>query len=87
MGKAERIYTLRLILKEILQRLTIVSQDNSDFNESVADTAFSDLEDSYQYQAFNKAQCDYLVTINIGDFPSETDTRIMHLSDFVNRFL
>lgn len=87
MGKMERIATLRLILNETLDHLSIVSQDNDDFLEGINNAEFSDLEDSYQYQAFNKANCDYLVTINTQDFPCNTDKRIIHLTDFVRDFL
>lgn len=87
MGKADWIATLRLILHEMLDRLTIVPQGNSDLCAGVDDASFTDLEDSYQYQAFKQAGCDYFVTINTHDFPCAADARILHLSDFVKRFL
>lgn len=87
MGKADRIATLRLILHEKLDRMTIVPQANSDLRMGVDDISFKDLEDSYQYQAFKQAGCDYFVTINTHDFHCVNDARIMHLSDFVKRFL
>lgn len=87
LDKKERISLLRLILSEILDRLAIVPQTGDDLQEGVDDTRFADLEDSYQYQAFKKSQCDYLITINTHDFPCSTDPRIMHLTDFVRDVL
>lgn len=83
----ERLKTLRLILNEILNNLTIVPQENTELRKGVNDDIFKDLEDSYQYQAFISANCDYLVTLNIKDYPHNTDTRIINLVDFVEKCL
>lgn len=62
-------------------------QGNEDLHEGVSNNDFDDIEDSYQYQAFLKSDCEYLVTINVQDFPCHKDRRIVHLTDFVNNIL
>jgi len=87
LSKRERIEVLKTILEELLDKLIIVPQDNNDLRAGLDDISFDDLEDSYQYQAFVKAGCDYFVTINIKDYPFDKDKRIKHLSDFVETVL
>lgn len=83
----KRTTFLRRILEGLLDTLEIVPQDNEDLRGGIRDEDFDDLEDSYQYQAFLKSDCNYLVTINVRDFPCDKDKRIFHLTEFVNNIL
>lgn len=85
--RPQRTMRLRMILEGLLETLEIVPQGNKDLLEGVCNKDFDDVEDSYQYQAFLKSDCNYLVTINVHDFPCHKDNRIVHLTEFVNDVL
>jgi len=67
----DRLQKLKNSLNQLLNLFQIIELNESDLKNGVNDPNFSDLEDSYQYQAFKKANCDYLITINTKDFPQE----------------
>ena len=65
---------VRRILHSMLQLVPIGNMEQSDMISGVNDTSFSDIEDSFQYQCALKNQCNYLITINIKDFPDTSST-------------
>lgn len=67
----DRLAKLRDALNKLLNLFQIAELNVADFVKGVNDFNFSDLEDSYQYQAAKKSNCDFLVTINTTDFPKE----------------
>lgn len=84
--KDTRIEKLREMLENLLATFSIADIFSEDLLESVGNHSFDDLEDSYQYMAALKAECDYLITINIHDF---RDADISHIKivtpvEFVN---
>lgn len=64
--KHERISKLRRILNSLLSEYTIESE--IDWKTGIDDIRFTDIEDSYQYQAALSSGCDVLLTLNIHDF-------------------
>ena len=57
---------LRRILKGLLAEYIIIG--DLDWEKSIDDWRFTDLEDSYQYQAALVSECDVFLTLNIRDF-------------------
>lgn len=66
--KEQRINKLRDMLTNVLETFSVADIFADDLLASINNYYFSDLEDSYQYQAALNAKCDYLITINIRDF-------------------
>lgn len=66
LGKEDRIMKLRRILKGLLAEYIVVC--DLDWEKGIDDTRFTDLEDSYQYQAALVSECDVFLTLNIRDF-------------------
>lgn len=83
--KEQRIDRLREILEDVLDTFTIADIFTEDLLMSVKNTAFTDLEDSYQYHAAIAASCKWLVTINISDFKNANldKVKIVTPSDFI----
>lgn len=46
---------------------------NEELIKGVWDINFSDIEDSYQYQNAIAEQCEYLITLNKKDFPTDNN--------------
>ncbi len=83
--KGLRIEKLREMLINILSTFSIADIFSDDLIDSVNNFDFTDLEDSYQYKAAMKAECNYLITININDFKcaDTTNMKIMTPADFL----
>lgn len=83
--KSLRIEKLREMLINILSTFSIADIFSDDLIDSVNNFDFTDLEDSYQYKAAMKAECNYLITININDFKcaDTTNMKIMTPADFL----
>jgi predicted nucleic acid-binding protein len=79
----------RGIVRSMLQLVPVGNMDYADMITGVDDTTFSDIEDSFQYQCALRNRCDYLVTINIKDFPNVPQTlmEILTPNDFVAKVL
>lgn len=56
------------MLNQILAMATVTDINHSRICTAVNDTAFSDFEDSIQYECALKAECDMFVTLNTKDF-------------------
>lgn len=64
----ERTERLRDILESLLSYVHISGHTKEELLRGVKDAEFTDLEDSYQYQAALTSKCEYLITSNIKDF-------------------
>lgn len=60
----------------ILDLVEAANMEKSSFRDVIDDSAFYDLEASFQYQCALVAQCDVFITINIRDF-KQADFTIM----------
>ena len=87
--RPEQTERLRSLLDIILQLVTAVSVSHQRLKVGAADTAFDDVEDSFQYQSALQAKCDALVTINLRDYSGADTSRIEILSpaEFVGKYL
>ena len=77
---------LRRLLRDILSTATVVGVSHEHLYDAVNDEAFTDLEDSFQYQCALENKCDVLVTINIKDYNNVDPAmlKIMTPTDFVD---
>ena len=60
-----------------------------DWEAAVNDQRFSDIEDSYQYQAALSADCDVLLTLNVHDFKyisSDKEISILTPAEFLDKY-
>lgn len=80
---------LRLILEGILQEFSIWPSSSKELLEGIHDEDFTDLEDSYQYQAAIASGCSVLITINIKDFDNVKDNKVKVLTpeDFSRMYM
>lgn len=78
----------RKIFKTLLASFEIIPLAQDGIAEGAADTSFSDLEDSFQYQSALQAGCDILLTLNIKDFKdaSQEDIKVMEPQSFLSKF-
>ena len=67
-----RMERLRGILNVLLSEYSVVG--NLDWKKGVNDIFFSDIEDSFQFQAALSSQCDVLLTLNVHDFKNVLKT-------------
>ena len=87
--KEDRIMKLRRILKGLLTEYIITC--DLDWEKSIDDSRFTDLEDSYQYQAALASGCDVFLTLNIRDFKQVTFSdidamRVYSPDDFIAQY-
>ena len=74
--KPNRIDALRSIMKQILNKFQVAEHDRNSLLRSIDDKAFSDLEDSCQYQAALKSGCTLLITFNERDYDLSDDSPV-----------
>ncbi|WP_296261888.1 PIN domain-containing protein [uncultured Phocaeicola sp.] len=89
LGKEDRIMKLRRILKGLLAEYIIIG--DLDWEKGIDDWRFTDLEDSYQYQAALVSECDVFLTLNVRDFKqiisSDTDAiQVCSPDDFIVQY-
>lgn len=85
----EKLVQTRYGMNVILDLVEVANMEKSSFRDGINDSAFYDLEDSFQYQCALAAQCDVFITINIRDF-KQADFTIMDVmtpQEFVNNYL
>ena len=85
----EKLVQTRYGMNVILDLVEVANMEKSSFRDGINDSAFYDLEDSFQYQCALVAQCDVFITINIRDF-KQADFTIMDVmtpQEFVNNYL
>ena len=80
---------LRGYLAEVLDLATVVDIPHSGIEMAVYNEAFSDIEDSFQYQCALENDCDALVTINIEDYKNadQSHIEIMTPSAFADKYI
>ena len=61
----------RDVMRKVLSLFTVAEHDNDTLLKSIDDVAYSDIEDSCQYQLALKHGCAKLLTFNASDFPSD----------------
>ena len=85
--KQARIARLREILNGVLDTFVIPELDWNILYEGVNNIAFTDLEDSYQYEVDCRIASNYLITDNLNDYKNSDQTIISILSpvEFLSR--
>ena len=80
---------LRRVLEDILSTAIVAGISHEHLLDALGDTAFSDLEDSFQYHCALENECDVLITINIKDYrdAGSDKLKVMTPSDFAERYL
>lgn len=80
---------LRSILSQILYTFSIADASKEELRNGLSNPAFKDLEDSYQFETAQAANCQVLLTINIRDFPKASTAAIEILtpSDFITKYI
>jgi predicted nucleic acid-binding protein len=90
LSKEDRVARLRMILNSILNTFKLASQSEQTIHNAVNDSAFSDLEDSYQAHIAEETGCDILLTINEGHFSlfaKESPIKVMTPQTFVDTYI
>lgn len=87
--RPEQTKRLRDTLNTILSIVTALGISHKHLVTGINDTAFDDIEDSFQYQCAIQAKCDTLVTINLRDYRgADTSTiEILSPTEFVAKYL
>ena len=80
---------LRGYLAEVLDMANVVDLPHAGVEQAVYNEAFSDIEDSFQYQCALENDCDVLITINIDDYKNADQSRmeILTPSAFVDKYI
>ena len=80
---------LRGYLAEVLNMATVVDLPHAGVESAVYNEAFTDIEDSFQYQCALENDCDVLITINIDDYKDadQSQLEILTPSAFANKYL
>lgn len=80
---------LRGLMADIQATVQIVGVSHEHLSDALRDTAFTDLEDSFQYRCALEHECDILITINIKDYRYADQSRLQILTPttFVNKYL
>ena len=76
----DRILVLRGIMSDILQTCQVVEHDNTSLLRGITNIQFKDIEDGCQYELAIKADCNYLLTFNPADYPSDNQSTIKVLT-------
>lgn len=84
-----RIQETRKALKGLLRYFRIATNDEFTIEEGLDDPHFTDLEDSYQWQAALACHADVLLTINVKDFKNagQSSLQVMTPEEFVQHCL
>jgi len=70
--RPEQTERLRQTLNIVLSMVTVAGISHKRITIGTNDTAFDDVEDSFQYQCALQNKCDALVTINLRDYRGQT---------------
>ncbi len=87
--KPELTIQLRKIMTSILALLEPVGISRTDMLNAIGNEAFTDMEDSFQYQSAPNGNCNVLLTININDFKEASQQRMEILTplQFVGNYM
>ena len=87
--RPELTIQLRSYLAEVLNMAKMVELSHAGAERAVYSEAFTDIEDSFQYQCAVENRCEVLLTINIDDF-READQRHLEIltpTQFVEKYM
>ncbi len=87
--RPEQTLRLRTMLNTVTSMVTVGGLSHKRIIKGINDTAFDDVEDSFQYQCALQAKCDALVTINLRDYNNADTSKmvIMSPTEFVEKYL
>lgn len=87
--RPEQTLRLRTMLNTVTSMVTVGGLSHKRIIKGINDTAFDDVEDSFQYQCGLQAKCDALVTINLRDYNNVDTSKmvIMSPTEFVEKYL
>lgn len=66
----------RDVMRKVLSLFTVAEHDNESLLRGIDDAAYSDIEDSCQYQLALRHGCAKILTFNAGDFPANSSERV-----------
>ena len=89
LNRIERVDLVRSVLLRVLDFITVIGINDESLRDSVNNQHFTDLEDSFQYQAAIDGGCDMFITLNIKDFKGVDSSLIKVLTpqQFVEEYL
>ena len=82
--KETRISVMRNMARVLLKDYHVAEHDNESLIRSIEDLHFADLEDSCQLQAAVSAGCQYLLTFNSKDYPSDSQILVLTPEQFLD---
>lgn len=82
----EKVARTRMYLSRVLDLVHVVSASDRMYREAILDETFHDIEYSFQYRCALESGCDVLLTINLRDFRSAQEIRVMSPEEFVKVF-
>ncbi len=87
--KPEQTVQLRRLLKSVLNLFEPIGIKREEMIEAVCNQAFTDIEDSFQYQCALENRCDVLLTINAKDFKNvgQKQVEILTPTQFAEKYL
>jgi len=87
--KPEQTLQLRRLLTSVITIFEPTGISRKDMLRAVGNEAFTDIEDSFQYQCAVENRCDILITINIDDFrdADQRRMRILTPTQFVEKYM
>ena len=87
--RPEQTLRLRTMLNTVTSMVTVGGLSHKRIIKGINDTAFDDVEDSFQYQCGLQAKCDALVTINLRDYNNADTSKmvIMSPTEFAEKYL
>lgn len=83
--KPEKTEKTRSILNSILQIAEVIDITHHEALQGINDLAFSDFEDSLQYQCAMCGRCDVIVTFNVKDYKN-SEILVVTPKMFLERF-
>ena len=87
--RPEQTLHLRATLGTVMSMVKAASINQKRIMQAINDTAFEDVEDSFQYQCALQSKCDALITINLRDYRNADTSKMEILSpiEFVEKYL
>ena len=87
--RPEQTLRLRTMLNTVMSMVTVSGLSQKRINKGINETAFDDVEDSFQYQCGLQAKCDALITINLRDYNNADTSKmeIMSPTEFAEKYL
>ena len=87
--RPEQTLRLRTMLNTVMSMVTAAGLNQKRITQSINDTVFDDVEDSFQYHCALQAKCDALITINLRDYRNADTSKMEIISptEFVEKYL